>query len=275
MVDVRDVAAGHDAQGVRMRLDPERLTIQAYPHRVFQHDNQRYRIRGWSSVEEAVARREITCEREDAAVRTWRRRTVTLYGFEPLGPTTRLGAGKALLTGQAMDLTYKEKVTGALRLVRDLTAGTDQPGIVRLDQPIGQSFTTRAMILRLPFEPQRLELESLTRALSDLLPVHLGVEEDALDVLPLHGQRIGAETVHGLAVVDLYPYGIGLVDAIVDDDTLFLDLLGRTRDWLDRCPCHSGDGCDLCLRSQVALELYRGGTPPRRQSALDLLRQVL
>jgi hypothetical protein len=100
------------------------------------------------------------------------------------------------------------------------------------------------------------------------------VDEDALEVVPLSGERIDGLPTSGLAIVDLYPGGIGLVDEIVDDNPFLLHLLEQVRDWLQACPCQSDTGCDRCLRSPAALAANID-QPPLREAALSLLRQVV
>jgi hypothetical protein len=276
LVAVREPAAGRDAsQGVRLRVDPERLTIQAYPYRVFVCQGRRFRIREWESVPPAVAAGWLACEPEEVYATTWRLRRSQVYAIAPTGRPVGIGRAGRLLTRVAVDLSYEEWVSGALRQTRDLTRGlTPDPETQRLARPIRQSFATRGLVLRFPQTEDEVALASLCQALRHVLPVHLGVEEDALELVPLTGDEVGGQPTYGLAIVDLYPGGIGLVDAVGDDSAFLLEVLGWTRDWLAACPCQSAAGCPRCLRSPAALAA-NPDQPPSRGAALDLLRQIV
>ena len=100
-----------------------------------------------------------------------------------------------------------------------------------------------------------------------MLPVHLGVEEDALEVVTLSGEDIDGEETFGVAVVDLYPGGIGLIDAIHDDNTLLLHLLEWTRNWLAVCP-------EQALQTPAA-QATNPDQPPQRAAALKLLERIM
>ena len=277
LVDVRDPSAGHEPdQGVRMRVDPERLTIQAYPHRVFVHRGQRYRISDWSSSSERIAHDGwVECSREDVYGITWRIRNSSVFSVESADAPVGVGRSGRLLSRLAASLVYQEDVVGWLRLTPDLTSGVEPtPETHRLARAVSGSFTTRALILRFPEEQDGVALASVAQTRRHLFPIHLGVEEDALEIVPLTGEFVQNRPTFGLAVVDLYPGGIGLVDAISDDNSFLLQLLEWGRDWLAACSCRSDQGCPRCLRSPAALAANID-LPPMRSAALDLLRQVV
>jgi hypothetical protein len=277
LIDIRDPSAGHEVDdGVRMRVDPERLTIQAYPHRVFMHRGQRCRIGDWSSAPERVAHEGfVPCTREDVYGTTWRIRNASVYSVESSDAPVGVGKNARLLTRLAASLVYQEDVVGWLRLTPNLTTGAQAvPETHRLSRAVSGNFTTRALILRFPDEQDVVALASLAQMLRDVLPVHLGVEDDALEVVPLTGEFVQNRPAFGLAVVDLYPGGIGVVDAIGEESSFLLQLLGWGRSWLANCPCQSDQGCPRCLRSPAALAANID-LPPMRSAALGLLRQVV
>jgi len=276
LIDVRDPTGGYEAEkGVRMRVDPERLTIQAYPGRVFMHGGQRYRIREWSSREDAIKAGWLPCDREGVHGWTWRIRNAYVLSIDSPDAPVGVGRKRKLLTRLAASLRYQEYVIGWLRVTPDLTTGGEAKlETHRLARAIDQSFATRALILRFPDEEEPIALASLAQALRHILPVHLGIEEDALEVVPLTGEFVQGRAAYGMAVVDLYPGGIGLVDAIGDDNSFLLQLLEWTRDWLAACPCQTDQGCVRCLRSPAALAA-NSDQPPLRAAALNLLRQVV
>ena len=51
-------------------------------------------------------------------------------------------------------------------------------------------------------------------------------------ISPANPPRRVTSQVYGLAIVDLYPNGIGLVDAIEDDPEMIHHILEMMRDWL-------------------------------------------
>jgi len=276
LIDVRDPAATYETQeGVKMRVDRERLAIQAYPYRVFLNSGRRYRIREWRSVERAVSDGSLECDREEIYSLTWRIRNASVYGVESPDAPVGFGSRGKLLARFTASLYYEEDVMGTLRLTPDLTTGAvPKPEYQRLAQPITQGFHTRALILRFPEKEEPLALASLAQALRHVLPVHLGSEEDALEVVPLTGQTVQERATFGLAIVDLYPGGIGLIDAIADDNAFLLQLFAWAQEWLATCPCQSEQGCERCLRSPSALAANIN-RPPSRTAALNLLRQVV
>jgi len=276
LIEVRDPAAGHEpGGGVRMRVDRERLTIQAYPHRVFMSGGQRYRIREWSSPEEVIKAGRIECDRQGIYCWTWRIRNAEVLSIKSDEAPVGIGRERRLLTRLAASVEYHEVVNGCLRVTPDLTTGVEpKPETDRLARAIERKFATQALILRFPEDQEPAALASLAQALRDLLPVHLGVEEDALEVVPLTGELVQGRAAFGLAVVDLYPRGIGLVDAIADDNPFLLKLLEFARDWLANCPCKSDQGCARCLRSPSARAANRN-QPLFRSAALELLKQVV
>jgi len=274
LIGVRDPAAGFETdEGVCMRVDPERLTIQAYPHRVFVHRGQRYRIRDWSALD-PEAPGWIACDREEVHGSTWRIRKFEVFRMEAIDAPAGFGRKGRLLTRLAVALHYREEVTGALRLTPDLTGGTEPPPVtLGLSRPVARSFPTRALILRFPEPQSRVAIASVAQTFRHLLPVHLGVEDDAIEVVPLNGAPVQGQPVFGLAIVDLYPGGIGLIDAIGDDTSFLLQLFESGRDWLAACSCPNEQGCARCLRSPSAMAV-NSNEPPLRSAALTLLRKV-
>ncbi len=71
--------------------------------------------------------------------------------------------------------------------------------------------------------------------------------------------------------------GLGLIDALNDDDDLLRRLLEYTRDWLAQCPCAAAAGCPLCLQSPPAIAATRHSVERRlsRGEAVEVLRRVL
>lgn len=279
LISVRDpTAAGEGAAKVLMRVDHERLSILAYPGRVFVHGASRYRVANWTKSAEVRRRGFVECTLEEHAVTTWRFRSTALTHMTPTGASIRIDGAKKPLKRSTADVSFHEDVLGVVRARRDVTSGQieiTRPAI----EPIisSEKFRTRALLLELPggvLAPSEVELASLTIALLHVLPVHIGVEEDALDVSPISGEQVGSDEFWGLAIVDLFPGGIGLVDALSSDDDLMLELLTFARDWLRACPCDRDAGCELCIRSPIGQSKELGVTA-RRSAALKILSDIL
>jgi hypothetical protein len=283
LVPVIDPAGG-DGNALLRSLDPERLTIEAYPARAFVHDGRRYRVSDWKSVD-AIAAREagigIRCAREQAPVMTWRIFEPHIADIRPLPGRQRVDFGLLPLSRTAVILTYREDIRGHLEYERNPSDGRWEQRQGGQYQPIAsRPFETRALLLEIAAERLRafsLGLHSLAQAMRHVFPVHVGVDEDAVAVVPVSGQPVGGRIVWGLMLVDLYPGGIGLIDAIEDDQTLIERLLRRTRDWLAACPCASDRGCASCLQSPLALSATADplSLPLSRGEALGILEEVL
>jgi hypothetical protein len=266
VVIVRDTRAALDEDGVRMRVDAERLLIQAYPGRVFFSRGQRYRVGQWERVQDWIG-----CEREENAVCTWRGRNSSVSRMAKAGAELVTGLEGQLLKQLPVTLRYEEEVNYLLRLDHDLTRGGGT--VKRIRTPtLRTSFDTRALILHFEPRPQDSEVRTLCLALRHVIPVHLGVEADALEVVAIDGQFVDRTRVYGLAIVDLYPQGIGLVEAIEEDHQLLLRLFEWTREWLTEAAAAMQHGQPNPLSSPLA-DATGGEQNP--QSALPLLRRVV
>jgi len=279
LVAIKDPTDAFSADGIKLLVDLERLTLDAYPHRIFVHRGQRYRVEEWRTAADLRGERGergqpwLACHLEPEAAETWRIRRTRLFDLKPSpgSEPARLGPGGGRLRRQRVDLFYQEEIQGVWR--RGLDAG-GAPAAARRQGLGGRLPTVRwpteALLLTLAEPRERTALASLAAALLPLLPVHLGLAEDALEVVPVAGERRGDEEVWGLAFVDLHPGGIGLAAALAGDESLFGDLFAGAFGWLDACPCKSRDGCPECLGSPL-VQAAHPTAPPTRREALELL----
>jgi len=187
------------------------------------------------------------------------------------GPESVMGREGLLLKKFPVEARYEEEVTYVLRRQHDLTKGTVSDARSRIAVPLTTAFDTRALILNFEPRPEESAVRSLCLALRYVIPVHVGVEEDALEIVPVSGQFVGQTRVYGLAIVDLYPRGIGLVDAIEDDQALLEKLLELTRDWLTTVTTPQRQGDPPPFASPLAQAT--GGEQDPRQ-ALALLHRI-
>lgn len=274
LVEVRDPDAGQDpSEGVRLLVDRERLVIEAYPHRVFYWGGNRFRVAEWQS-REVAERGFVACHREDELARTWRWHEPSILELSGRPSWARLGQSGSPILRSAIPVVYEERVEGALRVVVDLSAGTETPQLLELDRELGSEFSTSALVLAFQDAAEPVALLSLCQALREVLPVHLGVEADTLELVPLPKDSVRGMDRDGLALVDLHPGGVGLVDALQGDDAFLLQVLAWTREWLERCACDSDPGCPACLQTPSALTVSTA-LRPQRAAALDLLARVL
>ncbi|MFH1468442.1 MAG: Zn-binding domain-containing protein [Pseudomonadota bacterium] len=235
--------------GIRMWVDYERLPIQAYPERVFMsHDGRRYRVQRWHSYEELEAQGggvlSVSCTQEGRRNRTFRVRSTLVDELRLLGgaqKVLRMDKGQ-VVTGR-VSLLYEETFRGIV----EIDPRKPQPIQPQLDH-ISTSFETRGLLMQVSLDTTYRELCSLAEALRQVIPVHVGVEEDAVEVVVVEHVPMGHQDVFGLVVVDLFPGGIGLSETL-DDSGLLLDILRACRDWLARCPCQSEKGCPACLHT--------------------------
>lgn len=226
---VREAEAPAEEGGIRMKVDIDRVQIQAYPHRVFLSNGYRYRIRDWKDRRQEW----IACTREATHATTWRIHSSSISEVKRAGRETVFGRGGAELKQFPVSAKYQEWADGVLRREYDPTGGKVRDDTIHYSPHLFCSFNTTALVLQLLPAAEDDELRAVCLALRHVLPVHIGVEEDALEVVPLIGQTIGQNRVNGLAIVDLYPHGIGLVDAIKDDQQFVQTVLEWTHNWLE------------------------------------------
>jgi hypothetical protein len=240
------VAAAQTQGGVRLIVDRERVTMLAYPGRVFMHEGRRYVVRDWTAAD-LERNRWLPCQLEDRNAQTlrWRRSGVTSLRLRPgKAPVVVRRSGSMTLSRASVTLDYRETVFGVVRTVVDRASGgatVERPGI---DPKQSSPFSTSALVLAIDPRPELAVLAGLGLALGYVLPVHLGVEPDAIEIVPLENRDVVQQrsasgglaatpiVLSGLALVDLYPNGIGLVETIDDDPSLLERVLLLTRDWL-------------------------------------------
>jgi len=288
LVAVIDPAAG-EGEPRLLSLDPERITIRAYPQRVFVHAGRRYRVQPWGSVAAVLDAQGgdgaglgtgILCRREQAAVSTWRVFAPRLGRIAAVPGRQRIAFGHLPLARSLVTLDYQEDISGYLEYARDPVSGTWTAGQGGTYNPIS-SLSMHTQGLFLEIEAERLRdfpsgLNSLAQALRHSLPVHVGIAEDDIAIVACEGRLLAGRPAWGLLFVDLYPGGIGLAQAIEADQGLVEQLLADTRAWLSACPCASAEGCPACLRSPLGRA--HGGLsaqPPYRGEALGILAAIL
>jgi hypothetical protein len=186
----------------------------------------------------------------------------------------RTVAEQGLLLRQfSVRLLYREEVNGVVRREYNLTTGTGRDESMSVSPKAVAEFETSALVLQFIPEPGQEAIAALCQALRHVLPVHVGVEEDAIEVVPLEGDYVDHDQVFGLAIVDLYPGGIGLADALSKDPTWAPAILRWTRDWLADVEAAGGPAATNLFRSPMARAATGGGEDPRL--ALTLLRQLV
>lgn len=249
-VEVREPAAGG---AVRLRLPAERLTIDAYPHRLFLSAGRRYRVRAWSDSQQILERGFASCVLEDQVYETDRLHMQSIFDLEPEAPATSVSRRQTVFERQLATVMYEEEVSGCRRI----GAGSEAE-VTRLATPIHGTFASRALLLELPGNDAAADPDlaiegptALASALRHVLPVDVGVTTDTVAVVTLFGDPAVLGRL-GVALVDLYPGGLGLVDALAESDTLLTDLFAHTRQWLSTCRCAEGRRCVLDHRLATA-----------------------
>ncbi len=211
------------AEGLLLEVDRERLAIDAYPLRVFESGGRRYRIQPWPSSRPKW----IACSPEQNDVGTWRFAT---------GRITSLKRSRESLTTRGLEryharVQYREDVTDILE--RDAAGKFRTVGI----DAVRTNFETEALILEFTGKaPEWSELVSAAAALRHSLPVHTGLDQDVLEAIPF---ELGGKS--GIALVDLYPGGIGLAGAIHKALWLVPLLFDRTARWIAQYQGPGGD----------------------------------
>jgi len=196
-----------------MQVDPERLPIDAYPRKVMESQGRRYRVQAWP--QDSPSR--IDCLPEEAQIRTWRFSTSRVGSIRKSGEVLVFRG----VSRYPAKVQYFEDVNGVLE--RHPGGVFHTMGICR----VKTSFQTEAVILEFTDNLLPDQLVSAAAALRHVLPVHLAVEEDAMEVVPIN---VGGR--QGLALVDLYPGGIGVVNAIHKTVWLVPMLFDQVSLWL-------------------------------------------
>src|SRR5205807_2525906 len=98
---------------------------------------------------------------------------------------------------------YQEYCEGVLRRIYDLNSSAISDTRIRYDQERFSSFDTQALVLQFQPGSDEATVQSLCVALRYLLPVHIGVEEDALEIVSIAGQIIDDQRMDGIAIVDV------------------------------------------------------------------------
>ena len=262
------------------QIDPERATIVAYPRRVFQVRGQRYRMNPWPSTSAEEIRRlgVLYCTRTADPVLTWRVSEPRLRRTQLDATQTQVFLDQGSLSKAIIHTHYEEEVTGIIE-VRQGPDGLRQTEPFWGEPIEGLAFPTQGLLLRFLAEDldgRPAALHSIAQALSQVVAVHCGVEEDSVLVTAVEDLRLGRRRESGLVILDLYPQGIGLIDAL-NDDELLRRMLEHTHDWLAECPCAAEAGCPRCLQSPPSIAATRCSVDRQlnRRQAVAVLRQAL
>jgi len=238
LVFVVHKSGGQEAGGVRMVVDAARVPIRAYPGCVFYSNGTRYRVSDWLDKQEFDGRWIIPCGPENEPTATWRNSwpSVSNIRADRADKWTIDGHGFEATCSSAT-VTYSEHFFGYLNRKYNVVEGTFENRMVGMVER-DTSFDTRALLLTFHSTDLELgidEMDSLALALRHVLPVHFGVEADALEVVTIDGVAAAGtgETLFGVAIVDLYPGGIGLVEAVQRTGAeLVVLILRSTAQWL-------------------------------------------
>jgi len=254
------------------RIDPERATILAYPGRVFRERGDTFKVENWRDLDQVTEDGAIRCQVSNAAGRTWRIVQPHIDEIELVEDEPIQFLPDTSVSRSVVGLVYAEEVSGVYALNKEERS-------MGLDPVVSRPMATRALYLRFVEDQARgypLALHSIAQSLRHVLSVHVGIDEDAMAVVAVEDQPVGGMDTWGIMIVDLYPSGIGLVDA-VRDANLLKRLLMETLSWLEGCACKSADGCSSCVRSPSALAASHWSMDEmlNREQAIGLLREVL
>jgi hypothetical protein len=204
-----------------LQLDPERLPLDAYPQKVIYSAGSSYRVQEWPSslatARGGVAPVRINCVPEEDGIRTWPFSTMRVTNLRPVGEQLML-RGLVRYTAQ---IHYHEDVSRVL----ECSPG----GVFRMIgiNPVRTQFETEALVLQFTEQFSLDQLLCAAAALQYIVPVHTAVEENALRVVPISDGNKAR-----LALVDLYPGGIGVVNAIHRSTWLMTTLFDQVAAWL-------------------------------------------
>jgi hypothetical protein len=252
-----------DATGLLRRVAVERASIEAYPRAVFIAQGRRYRIREYRHLDQPLRQGWLACEPEGRYVRTRRIRLPHLSNFAPSGRPVAVQGSTGLISRQLCRIDYEEDVGGVLE--SDVT-GTNRT--IDLEPLSSRRFTTTGLALNLDATAGGSALATIAAALRHVLPVYVAVEPDALDVLAASDATLGPSVSGGRVILfELFAGGVGLIDALAEDDGLLRFLLSETRLWLEWM---KREDASALARSPVT-ESVRGSVPISLGPAIELL----
>lgn len=255
LISVIAPALGAENEGVRIIIDSHRVTILAYPGRIFYHNGRRFEIpvgniahwRNWEST------KEIHCRDSIKKHKTYRIRSYYLTDCEFLGEnfTTEV------LRNFSINLFYKEIVDGYISMSTSYSGKSSETKKTKYDYLYSECFPTKALCIEMPEIPLYSGIISIAEALHYALPVHLGIDENTLEVIAVKDLDIEKQekSFKGIVIVELYSNGIGLIDSF--DIVLLQNIFNGTLSWLKSCTC--SDGCSNCLLGE------EGRYPKKRQ----------
>jgi len=274
LIGIRESTAGEHNIGIRMQIDPERLTIKAYPRCIFYFQNQRYRIDDWSDINDIIEVGYLNCRRENMHHHTWRKASVEIDNIKATSPST--GIGNTGLEKCTVTTDYSEILEAVIESQSlDVKANIEKHP---LNDIYGKAFSTEAFIVKFPEEQSNYDqgLRSFCYALKSVFPIHLGVRSDAFEIIPLIEETLTNssnkyENFTGFAIIDLYPQGIGLVHILNKDPDIIRKLFEYTKNWLNYCECD--DGCEQCVGTALAYELC--DIKPSKKAIINLLTHFI
>jgi hypothetical protein len=257
LVTLRDPRR-HDTDSVLRRLLAGRAGIEAYPRAVFFARGRRYRVNEYGDLQVAIGKGWLPCEIEEEAVTTHRVRLPTISAPRRVGDAVKIRGREGIATRQVWQVRYHEELSGVL----EVTA--DGPKETEFDEMQGAEFDTRALLLHFDHRPSDEALSTVAAALRHVLTVYMAVESSAVEVMAIPRVWRFEELRESLALVELHPGGLGLLDAIEEDDSLLRFLLAETADWLEWLQGHGGvavlehSPATATVRGQPELSLHAG-----------------
>jgi len=229
------------------RVDRRTAPTRMYPHRVFRSRGALWQVPagklgGAISVSPAPAGETPTSPELE----------VEISAADWIARPEQHTAGKLVFARAVAKVTVKERVTGAI------ARGAASAGVRY--EPALADYSTLGVVLLFEKIPSRKALRHAGRLAADLVPAHVRVERDDLELVVAPDGLAGLSRP-ALVFVDRHPDGIGLASAL--DPATVHDLLRWTWGVLYRCPCV--DGCTACTPADV---LAAGGD---KVGALKLL----
>jgi hypothetical protein len=230
---------------------------------VFYHRGERYRIDNWENAESIST---IFCRREENAIRTWRRKDVDIRKTEEISRSASIGN----FSFKRISLNYREELYGIISkpcantsIGNNSLQSEDLVTGKKLRSPV---IKTHALVMDLS-RYNEAGIVTIAEALRYVLPVHLGIDEDDLLVIPQ------ANRIRGIVFSSLFPDGAGLISGTGDggiEPKMIYNLLPFIKKWLQACECENG--CEKCFTGLIKTSEYIGNTS--KQEALRILESV-
>ena len=263
-----------------LKVDEVRMSICAYPYKTFIANGERFQIdreQISSTTNQEDIKNDLFCQKQNRILISFRNYNAIINELR-LSDVASFNSHKnnTSIYYARGDCQYSETLLGVKHFDQsiDTTGKPKLPISLDDEDPVHTIINDCQMYwLGLPSVETEEQIVSLAKTLLLVLRVHLGVEDDALSVVPYLKPITDHQINYSLILVDLFEGGVGIIPS-VDEPSFILEILQLCLDWLNQCECQSDQGCVQCIANPIAESMNMAVTPSRK-SAIELLENTL